>query len=51
MIEAQLFDITRHDPGTYTGVAAVFLAVAVAACWVPARRTSRVDPIHVLRVD
>ena len=51
VIEAQLFDITRHDPGTHAGVAMAFLAVAIAACWVPARRTSRVDPVHVLRVD
>jgi putative ABC transport system permease protein len=51
LIEAQLFAITRHDPGTHAGVAAAFLAVAIVACWVPARRTSRVDPVHVLRVD
>jgi ABC-type antimicrobial peptide transport system permease subunit len=51
LIEAQLFGIARHDPATHAGVAAAFLAVAIAACWMPARRTSRVDPVHVLRVD
>jgi ABC-type antimicrobial peptide transport system permease subunit len=51
LIEAQLFGIARHDPATHAGVAAAFLAVAIAACWVPARRTSRVDPVRVLRVD
>jgi ABC-type lipoprotein release transport system permease subunit len=36
---------------TYTAVTLGFLVVAALACGVPARRTSRVDPVRVLRVD
>jgi ABC-type antimicrobial peptide transport system permease subunit len=51
VIEAQLFGVARHDPATYAGITALFLLVAAAACWLPARRTSRVEPVSVLRTD
>ena len=51
LIEAQLFAVTRHDASTYAGAAAVFLIVAAIACWMPARRTSRVQPVSVLRSE
>jgi ABC-type antimicrobial peptide transport system permease subunit len=50
-IEAELFGVARHDPATYAGIAALFLLVAAAACWLPARRTSRIEPVRVLRID
>jgi len=44
-----LFGVTPHDPWTLASVAAILLLVAAAACFTPARRATRVDPIIALR--
>ena len=44
-----LFGVTTTDPPTYLGAAALALAAAVAAAWLPMRRASQVDPIQSLR--
>ncbi|HEX3703027.1 MAG TPA: ABC transporter permease [Vicinamibacterales bacterium] len=46
-----LFAVPAHDPLTFGGVAAVLAIVALAACFVPARRASRVNPIVALHDD
>lgn len=46
-----LFGISSADPLTYALVAMLLLAVALAACLVPARRASRVDPMIALRYE
>jgi len=51
LMASELFGVTAHDPLTFLGVAAVLMLVAVAACYIPARRVTRVDPITALRCE
>ena len=46
-----LFGISGSDPLTYVSVAAVLMAVAGVACWIPARRAARIDPVTTLRAE
>lgn len=49
MIASLLFEVRAWDPATFASVAALLLAVASVACYVPARRATSVDPIAALR--
>ncbi|MGH9817728.1 MAG: FtsX-like permease family protein, partial [Candidatus Acidiferrales bacterium] len=49
LISGMLYAVPPHDPLTYAAIAGLLLAVALAACWAPARRAGRVDPIIALR--
>ncbi len=51
LIQGFLFDVRASDPFTYATTCAVFLAVALVASYLPARRAMRVDPITVLRQE
>jgi ABC-type antimicrobial peptide transport system permease subunit len=46
-----LVDITATDPLTFASITGILLTVAVAACLIPARRATRVDPLVALRAD
>ena len=49
LIAALLFGVTPHDPLTFAVVTFALILAALAACWIPARRAMRVDPMIALR--
>jgi putative ABC transport system permease protein len=50
-MRSQLFGVSANDPFTFGGVAILLVAVAVAACLIPAQRAMRVDPMVSLRYE
>ena len=47
----QLYEINPTDPKTFIAICSLLLTVALLACWLPARRASRVDPLVALRSE
>jgi putative ABC transport system permease protein len=51
LLRGLLFGVSVHDPATIATVSAFLAAVTLAACWIPARRATHVDPIVALRYE
>lgn len=48
-LSSMLYGVKAHDPSTYIVVACTMFVVALVACWFPARRATKIDPIRALR--
>jgi putative ABC transport system permease protein len=51
VIATQLWGVSAYDLWTLSSVAGVLLLTGLVACWLPARRASRVDPLIALRYE
>ena len=51
LMEGLLFSVSRTDPMTFAAVPIAMVAIAVLACYVPARRAMRVDPVIALHAE
>jgi putative ABC transport system permease protein len=51
LLGSLLFDVSATDPLTLAMISILLSAVAALACWIPARRATRVDPMIALRCD
>jgi predicted permease len=51
LLVSALFGVTPHDPATFIAVSAAIVVITLGACYLPARRATRVDPMVALRAE
>ena len=51
VISSLLYDVSPRDPQVFATTTIALLAVALIACWIPARRAASVDPLTALRAE
>jgi putative ABC transport system permease protein len=51
LIESLLYGVSSRDPGVFATMTVILLFIALFACWLPARRAARLNPLDALRMD
>lgn len=51
LVASQLYGVSPADPLTLTSILSLLITAALLACWLPARRAARVDPMEALRCE